>query len=216
MVAGATLAEVRASLQAKGYGTDTSVAQLEAVNTAYRSILSSRRWPFLEKTTTFTTAVGVRNVTLSTADAARVTSVRASTPAYTTNLQWLPAEDLRDRVQFDPVNGEPEFWTILNSDTLQLWPAPDQAYTLTVVYTSLPPNLTTDTDVLVIPRGHEDAVVWAAIVSMAFRQRDYYALNAAKQEAREALKSMIDAFGKAQGQSPRQVERWPGWDSVER
>jgi hypothetical protein len=211
------VSDAQASLQAKGYGTDTSAAQIVALNAAHRRILTQRRWPFMERTTTVALAAAATSAALP-AGVQRVEGIRLS-PVATGQFVPLPTfidiTELRDRRIDDPVADIPEKWSVSNS-VLEFYPAADQAYTVTVDYITEPGNLTAGANPLLVPDAYLDLVVWGAVVDMAFRQRDNGAMSMAKQQFDERMREMIAQYGVRQSQTASTVLHWDGWQNVER
>lgn len=220
MLGSPTLGELKTSLQARGYATDTAAQQVEFINTAYRRVLNARRyWPFLAAATTFPTVAGTSLYTVSATDAATFDAVRLLDPSsnLTYEVDFKPRQELETLVANNSpaYNDTPDYWT-RRGDQIQLWPAPNKVYTVQLDYTSHPAKLVNDADTLVIPRNWVDVVLWASIVEIATRQRDWQTAGQAEARYQAELASMVRMYGSVQAQTARTVEQWDGWDEVER
>lgn len=208
--------DVTASIQTKGYGSDTATAQLEMVKSALRRVYTARRWRFLQKqdsTLTLTVGTGTKSLTGLTG-LTHVDGVRIAFGTETYELTYRDYQALRTLDHEDRVADVPEAWTLIDSTTLQVWPRPERAYTLTIDYVYLPTLPATASAMLVFPDEHLDVLAWAACEEMAFRQRDYAAADRARARYDDALKDMVRAFAFTQRQSAAEVERWAGWNQV--
>ncbi len=213
-----TLAQLRASLQAKGYGSDSASAQTEALNAAYRRLAGLRRWPWLyQLNTAIDTVVGSATISLSPiADLTHIDAVRLrvnATDASPPLLEYMDLQALRDRAHADPTAGEPQSWSFVPG-TLHINPAADKVYELVIEYSRDPLDLVADTDVPVVAATYHDTLVWGAIVDLAYRQRDWEGRAAAQQEWTARVKEQERAYGVKQKQSTLEVAHAAIWDSV--
>jgi hypothetical protein len=137
--------------------------------------MQDRRWTFLkESNIALDTVTNVATVSLAAiTDLLHLESVRVR-DAFGEPLpvDWKPLQqlkDMQDRVGVTDT-GPPAFWSRDNG-ALVFWPTPDGPYSLVVDYVAYPGDLAAATDD-VIPDALRDLVVWAAVVPLAFRQRD--------------------------------------------
>jgi hypothetical protein len=217
----ATLATVKASLQARGYGADTTSQQTEFVKTVLRRIYGERRWRFLRKTnSTVTITVGASTCTLAAItdrQGGKLEGVRL-VPATgdTVELDELTWEELRKLDAADQSTDIPLYYARQDNDTLQFWPRADKTYTVAVDYISLPTLPAADVDTIVFPDEHIDVVVDGVAVLIASRQRDWNARNAWLQDYTDAYAKFARAEGMGSSQSPARMGHWDGWDLVAR
>lgn len=201
-----TLATARASIQAKGYGTDTAAVQLSMVNSVYRRVAAERRWYWLQATdTTLTVALNAYQTSLTGLTALRtVDGVRINDEP----LEYCTPAELHDlRVQ-DRATGAPLFWTQYGSN-LEFWPTADSAYTLSIDYTKNITALAVDADTTLIPDEFQDVLVWGSIKELTFRERDMNGRAIANEEYNNILRDMRHANGLRQRQTSREVV-WTG------
>ena len=214
---GPTLAELRTDVEARGYAASTPGLD-SAINSAYREVLAARRWEFLETVSqALTIPAGSSSVTLAGiadllhVDAVRLDGAVASDP----ELDWWPDQKLRRALQRDSSTGQPCAWTRRGGE-LYVYPTPDQDYVLTIDYVASQPELVADTDVAQLPRAYKDAIIWGAVVALAFRQRDAAAVQMASNFREAAVQRMVRAYGLHQRQTSDQMQsnpsRWNSWN----
>lgn len=217
----ATLADVKAGIQARGYGTDTDTAQTQFVKSALRRLYGTRRWAFLaDVDTSVVTTLSLDTYDISfitglmDVDAVRLhdgpTGAEALLP-----LDYVPQEELIDRIALEPATGTPEQWTLRGTDVV-LWPTPDKEYRLDIEVFGLPPLPAVADDPVIWPEQYLEVVIQYACMEMAKRQRDWQAYNAYKADYQESLLDMVRQRGIVQRQTSGAVARWSGWDQVER
>lgn len=181
-----TLDTYVASVDLRGYPALATATKQAAVQEARRRIFLDRRWSWLEASNaTLATTVGDTDVSLATiTDLAHIDAVRlsdASGPIPVDYRSRTIIRDLQDRYGSDAIFANvPQFWTRVENK-LVFWPTPAQVYTLTVEYAKAPGDLAAAPAVDIIPDKNQDLVVWAAVVPIAYRQRDFNASTAADQ-----------------------------------
>lgn len=129
----------------------------EQVNDAYQEICDVERWTFLNTDATFDTVAdepvyglptAVREIyTVSVVGRFRETvdgPMESSDDGRGIVRRLRPAES--DRFTDEPTAGAPEFYAQIDPDTLELWPAPDDVYTVRVRGWLKPAALLNDTD----------------------------------------------------------------------
>lgn len=213
------LTALQASLQAKGYGTDTSAQQIIAINDTYRRVIGMHRWPFLE--TTVNTLVTVANA--STVNLTSVTDLRTDgidrvfltigTDSFP--LEYLRPSEFRRKQALYSDAGEPEAWTF-SQGALRLWPTPDRVYTVTLDYLKDAPDLAAGSDSPLFDETYHDLLVWGAVADLAFRERDYSGAAWADQQYRMRLAELERAYNVRQRQNARHIQRSDFWNTVGR
>jgi len=151
------LTQLQASIQAKGYPSDTASAaqQLDALNGAYREICGMRRWPFLEKQdATLVTVAGTPDYTVPMTDWRSLDAVRIELVAnsWFADLEYAEPQDFRDMEHIDRDTARPAYWTWINQQ-LRFYPTPDANYTVRIDYVMQPPDLAVGADVPVVVGG---------------------------------------------------------------
>lgn len=208
-----TLADIIASIQAKGFGTDTAAEQKTAVNSVYRRIHGMRRWPYLERrSTALTTSTGQSNVTLAALpNLMWIDAVRIEQGTERFDLHYAHPQELRDYQTGWQDSGCPTHWTEAAGE-LVLWPTPEAQDTIVLDYTTTPADLALDADVPVFDSTFHDVLVWGAVVELAFRQRDSNLMAMAKAEFNERITEMVRSYGIRQRQQSLTVQASDWWD----
>lgn len=208
------LTQLLAAVQAKGYTTDTAAQQTIFLNEVYHEVCGMNRWPFLEaQDKSVSTVAGTDNYTLPfnwrNLDAVRleVTAIQQFT-----QMKYLSPQEFRDYQHVDRDVSAPFYWTFINQK-LQLWPVPDQAYTVTVDYIQNPADLAAGADVPVLPVLYHDLLVWGAIQSICFRERDWLGREFAQGKFEEMLKRMQEEFLIRQRQTSSHVKKSGYWST---
>jgi hypothetical protein len=213
-----TLAQLRTALQTRGYATDTAPAQTEAINSVYRRIIGMRRWPWLEviKDTTVSTTAGDDSYTLASIDATvlHVDAVRAEQGTEYYELVYRRPQEFREFQHASREQGTPRYWTRIG-DSIYLWPVPDGAYTLSVDFVQDPADLSGDSDTTLIPDAYSDVLVWGALTSIAYRERDFEAYATARQEYGTILVDMMNEYGLRQRQNASRVVESGWYDTLD-
>lgn len=214
-----TLGEVKAIVQAEGYGNDTSSQQTLMARSVLRRLVGMRRWPFLESvTTTFqATLANTGNIDISALgrgiqlDSVRIeqgTDYRGDA-----DMEWLSDVDIRNLRHVDRTTGYPTKWG-RSADSLLVWPLPDGTYPLTIAWYGLTTLPAADGDIVQWPETHIDVLVYGIIMRLCRRQRDWNGLAAARQDFTEALGEMMREEGMTQRQTDLNIARWSGWDKL--
>lgn len=211
------LTQLQASIQAKGYPSDTASAaqQLDALNGAYREICGMQRWPFLEKQdATLVTVAGTPDYTVPMTDWRSLDAVRIELVAnsWFADLEYAEPQDFRDMEHIDRDTARPAYWTWINQQ-LRFYPTPDANYTVRIDYVMQPPDLAVGADVPVVPLVYHDVLVWSAIEAVAYRERDWLGRQFAETKKEAQLKRMEDEYLIRQRQSSSHVKQSGYWNS---
>jgi hypothetical protein len=209
-----TLTDYKAAVSAKGFEAVTeSSAITAAINAARRRVATDpHRWTFQEAADgALTTAYG--DSTVDVPETWRIDAVRL---VDTCELEYRAPQEVRRLVALDDTPGTPQYWT-KRAGELIFFPVPDGTYAVTVDYTddTVTP-LVDDADVEAdLPDLLIDTVAWAAFKDIAFRLRDYNAMNFAEGEYQSHLSAAIRKDNVQQRQTSRQVvsnpRRWDGY-----
>lgn len=212
------LTALLASIQAKGYPSDAaSVAwQTIALNSVYRTICGSDRWPFMEKQdASLSTTINVPGYDISSIaswlflDAVRIED-DVALQYY--NIDYCEPQEFRDLENVDRDYATPEYWTFINQQ-LRFYPVPDQTYTIRIDYIAQPADLAAGSDVPVIPVIYHDLLVWGAIAEIAYRERDWLGRQFAQQEQQLRYKQMQEEYLLRQRQTSSHVKKSGWWGS---
>jgi hypothetical protein len=208
----ATVDDYERLIRLKGYDGVSDAQLLDAINEGRRRLVRDHRWVWLEaNSSSLVTVANVATVALSgLTTVAHVDAVRLVQAGVERNLSHLPLQELRDR-QSDEANvpGVPRYWTRRNAQLL-LYPTPNAVYTLVADYVLQPAPLVSGTDA-VVPDDFQDLVAWASVPSLAFRQREAWAMQYADKAYTDLRRVAIAQDDVQQRQRAQQVR--PYWRS---
>lgn len=148
-----TLAGLRSRFQRRGFDHLSNQECNDTLNSAYQEVCDLEDWPFLEAD-----ASGVAPLTV--ADLRKVYTVRDSV-----QKAWLPRverDSIIDRGLDVATTGTPAYYYVDAGNIVRTYPV---GGTLAVRYWKTPTDLTTDSDVPVIPTRYLDVVVLCACIA---------------------------------------------------
>jgi len=201
-----TVNDLRADLQAQGYGSDTDITQLRFLDRAWARFMTHRRWSFNDTTLPVNFPSGTNSYTLPVDlrffDSLRFTGF--SDPVFLTYQRF------RDHVGTKTEQGVPEFYT-RRGNVILMFPTPNLIIPGFVDYNRNPvkPSLVANpalTD-LGIPDVVDEILVLGAIKLMAFRQRDAESAAIAAGEYDGLLRDYMAQVGTEQRQNSQTVVR---------
>lgn len=206
-----TRADLRADLQAHGFGVDSAAAQNLMIASTLRRLWGLYPWRFLRAQASLTLAKGASTLT---APAGRVTSVIVVLPdGETQSLNFLPWEQFTRNTE-EVVEDLPEVWTISTGGLIHVWPDADRSYTVLVRTITEPAAPADDVTAINWPDVYRDVILMHVLVHMALRQRDLGAAQVFKQAADERTTEMLRTYNLEQQGTSREVARWDGWDET--
>lgn len=204
------LSEILANLQALGYDTDTEAQQIIFINDTYREVNGKQRWPWHEKFDNSLSTSYNQNIysLASLTDLRSIDAVRLEQTAFQNylNLDYTEPQEMRRHEHMDRLPAPPSKWSIID-ENLHLWPYPDGTYTIDIDYIITPPELLLPTDTSVWPDDYDDILVWGAVRSIAYRERDWLGRNFAQQEFETRLIRMQQEVQVRQRQTDSHVKR---------
>lgn len=164
-VAGLT-AKVRQRIRDTGY---SSSEILDYINDAQRDIFNEYRLRFMQETQDYTLAVNTPDITNGSGlptNFVQAINLVIKTSGYE---KLVPYKDFTTADEMYPDSSDttlypantPSFW-YLYEDTINVHPAPDQAYSVTLRFYKEPTELTADSDVPQIPSEFEELLVEGA------------------------------------------------------
>lgn len=215
------LQEILVRIQAHGYGTDTTAQQIQFVNDSYNEVNGKQRWPFLEENDqSLSTVPGQYIYSLaSLLNFRQVDAVRFNDGAdfwekgeYVSPQQWRDEFYRQGGSGNRQFNEKPARWTIIDQ-SLHILPVPDGVYTIDIDYVITPPELLNPTDISLWPDDYDDILVWGAIRSLAYRERDWLGRNFAQTEFETRLSRMNEEYMVRQRQTSSEVIR-SGYNDV--
>lgn len=208
-----TLADIKAAIQAHGYDTDTAAQQTIMIQMILRRLHGMRRWQFLvEETTAYSaTLANTGRATLTPLGRGlKFDSVRMSLGTETWDLEPVDHESMIDKRHDDVAVGRPKYWARERDDIL-VWPLPDQTYPMEIVWYGLTTIPQADGDAIAWPETHLDVLVYAALMRLTWRQRDWNGYDRAKADFTDALLEAMRDEGVTQRQVADHVQSWDGW-----
>lgn len=164
-----------------GSGGEAESALIRAINTAVEQTQSEEFW--------FNHASATASTTASSEIVALPSGVRIPatvTDQYGCDLIRVPLDSIESRIE----TGRPSRWA-QNGDTIQLWPIPDAAYTLSVTGTADVAAPVLDADDNIWTNEAADLIAARAkAILCRFPLRDPEGLAMARDEERDALTSL--------------------------
>lgn len=208
-----TLADLKALIQAQGYGTDTTAIQTTMIRGSLRRLYGIRRWQFLRTTSTAFSATVANAGSIDISSLGRgimIDSVRIGLGTDTRDMTPTEEVELERERHIDTEPGFPRRWA-RTADTLLVYPIPDATYPLTIVAQALTTLPSADGDTIVWPETHIWCVVFEVLIQLCRRQRDRQGEQNAKQDFADALVELMrdEEFGNRQGDL--EVGHWDGW-----
>lgn len=211
--------QLQSALQALGYPTATNATptQIVMLNSAYRDVLGGERWAFLEKEATVTCTPNQNAQSYSTiTDLLLFSAIRITGQP---NLENREPQVMRDMISEDltPHIGTPRYWSLI-AGQIYLYPAPSQAFTLTVDYIYSPPDLAVAGDTPVFPAQFHDVLVYGAAWLYAQRERDIYSSETWQAEYTRRLMRMRQSYNLRQTQTASEIKKgyWGHGKGLER
>ena len=100
--------------------------------------------------------------------AVRTYGVDITVNGETRSLSYVPFNQ-RDMYGGPSTTGEPQAWTHISTWGIALFPPPSQAYSYTVWYLPVAPDLVADSDKFEGVAGHEDFITWDVVCRLIVR-----------------------------------------------
>lgn len=168
---------------------------IEIIAEVSNAISTERDWPWLETSTTLTTAAGTQAYAMP-ADwvRTRTLAVSGSGPMDSTRSRqdldgWFAASDS---------SGEPQFF-VVSGDVLRLYPTPDRAYSVTHVYYRQETQLASGSDTPLIPSWAHGAIVYAAAAVLLRRVGEDARAEQAQRQADAWMRRLVDNSRRTSG-----------------
>lgn len=187
-MAGETLTNLIARVyEAVGFPTDdgtiTSSAVTSFLNRALERIATEKDWPWLEFTTTHSTAAGTATITPPTG--------WTRTQFLYIGSSELELRQRRDLIRLAEVTGRPTLYAE-QGDTLVLAPTPNGVYTVNHGYIKKENVLSSGSDTTLIPTEYAQLVVAGAGANVARRLRDRQMEKMFEDEYARELSKVVD------------------------
>ncbi len=209
-----TVGDIKASIRAHGYESDTDSQQLILINKGQREVIGDHRWRFMLQSSTVALVIGQTTYALPTSPALhhiesiRVTTASAIDPYL--EMEWVDSEEFLAYVAANSYAGAwtgfmPTIWTDPDTTNFQIFPAAQYAGTFTVRYTRKAADLTSDSSVPDIPSEDLDILVDYVCARLAKRERQYDAASDFQADFDRALARMKGQHGLRQRQNSTRV-----------
>lgn len=210
-----TMADYRAGVRARGYDGQSDATLNELIRDARNDILDKRRWSYtLAQNLALATVAGVDTVSLAPiTDLVAIDAIRYRSGTTQYDLDPVDLQVLRDRQTNDATTarGLPSIWARIGASVV-FYPTPQAVYVLAIDYVR-GGELPEDTEDY-IPDVDRELVVWSAVMNLAFRQREAWAMQYADQRCTALLRSALDRDQKTARSDSDQVQ--PYWRSGDR
>jgi hypothetical protein len=110
-------------------------------------------------------------------------------------LHYIPIRNLDRYVADRTQTGEPEYYTFVGQDSsnlyrLEFFPVPDVKMNLNVRYYRVVAELSSDSDVPLIPTQFHDILIWDVLGTYGYNFMDDTRINFAKAEANRIMEDM--------------------------
>lgn len=211
-----TLAIYRAAIRARGYDGQSDEALNQVIQSARKDLLSKRRWSYaLAQSRLLETQAGVDTFNVSIIPGlGAIDGIRYRSGTAEYDLDATDYQTLRDMQASDATTarGLPSHWARRGPEVV-LYPTPEGAYELVVDYVKTDGPLAEGAEDFIPGMDHE-LVVWSAIISLAFRQREAWAMQYADQRFSALLRSALQRDAVQARSESDQVK--PYWRSGDR
>lgn len=163
---GDTVSKVQQRIRDTGY---SSSEIKNYINDAQNDVFNEYRLPFMQDSQDYTLTASNSDIASGSglpANYVQAFSISLTTSGREKELPYRPTEQV-DQINPDPTDttaypsNVPQYWYYYE-DTIRVFPAPNEAYTLTMRYWKKPTELTADADVPEIPSEFQELLVVGA------------------------------------------------------
>lgn len=182
--------EFKTRVKSYGYGTADETIIGIWLNQSYNDLAMRWKWPWLEKTTTITTAAGSPTTALP-ADFMHWGRLRAGADNYVP--EYVDAMDMRDyhpAKKYTTEQGVPRYYSLF-SELINWYPTPDAVYTYSLDYWKTPTEMSAGTDVTDVPDEYADVLVLMAVQRASIREQDFTKQQYMATQAEAQIQQMI-------------------------
>lgn len=208
-----TLSDIKAMIQAQGYGTDTTTVQTIMIRAALRHLYGIRRWKFLRASSLLFSATVANDGDVDISTLGRgimIHSVRIGLLTDYRNMKPVDDIELARERFIDRELGFPRRWTRMG-DRIVVYPRPNGTYPLEIVYQALTTLPSADGDTIIWPETHVDILMCAVLIQLCRRQRDRQGEANAKQDLADAIVRLDRDEEFTDRQDDDEVGHWDGW-----
>lgn len=188
-----TVPEILALIDSNGFADTSTVDKMSLLNQTYYDVCGREEWPFLEAVNS-SLATTVSQATISSIPA-NIREIEAVVNTSTGRTLTPERYDilLKSYSSTFTQTGEPRYYAFI-AHTLQLFPLPDAAYNLTLVYLVYPtPLLSTDVEAtILVPPRHHQALVEGTLAKLYKLEDDMELSMASNAEFEKVIMTMKD------------------------
>lgn len=184
--------------------SDTGYSSAEIkdyLNDTQNDVFNEYRLPLMKTSQNYTVTAGVADITNGTglpATYVEAISLRDYTAGQAKDIEFIDLDDLINLYpDYDTqASGQPQY-AYFADNTINLYPAPAGAYTLTLRYNKKPTELTADADVPEIPSEFEELLVAGAAYRVLQVKQAYDEAGILENKYAELLQKFYDKYNRA-------------------
>lgn len=181
-------------------GVDSTDPLVDWINDAYHEVEDAYDWPFLVASTVVTTTIGNATLTGAPADLGKVIeltpfiasgmSVKRAALTYVSPIKFAEKYGYGGAYS----TGEPLVYT-LSAGVVNLWPIPNQVYSLQLIYRKELVDLAADVDVPGFPTRMHYSIVRGASVPALQAESEEDRADSAQNSFENAIQRHISRYG---------------------
>ena len=200
------LGDITTRVQQRVRDTNYSSTEINSyVNDTQNDVFNEYYLPFMQAVQNYTVTANISDITNGTGlptNYIQAISLVLTTDGQEKLIEFLPYRVL-DTLYPDPTDtlayttGVPIYWYFYN-DTIRLFPAPDQAFTLTLQYNKKPTELTADSDVPEIPSEFREVLVMGAAYRVLQVKDNYDQASVLQNKYDEILQKLVVRYSQPQ------------------
>ena len=187
---------------------DTNYSSTEIVgyiNDAQNDVFNEYSLPFMQSVQSYTVTANVSDITNGAGlptNYVQAINLTVTTDSKEKLIEFMPYRVL-DTLYPDPTDvlahtpGLPIYWYFYN-DTIRLFPAPDNAYIVSLQYNKKPTELTVDGDIPEVPSEFREALVMGAAYRVLQVKDNYDQASVLQNKYDEILQKMVVRYSQAQ------------------
>lgn len=197
-----TLGTIRTAVRERLDDPTFDTAKIDRwTNWVLDDVYTRYQFPFMETTTTLDTVDGTQEYAFSSiaSDVDKIRSIIDVTNEYT--LEYVDPTELDETYQdqSDDAENKPQYWTVRDG-SVKLYPIPDDAYTLKVIYKKVPAKLSVASDSPEIPERYSELIVLGVYQKAHEWNDDYDYASVIERQYEQKLMKMINDYKETSGQ----------------
>jgi hypothetical protein len=198
-----TLGAITTRVQQRIRDTGFSSSEIQSyINDTQRDIFNEYRLPFMEDSQTYTTAVGVTDITNGSG---LPTNYVQALDLLDSSGKLIPNVDVREldqNMQSETTSADSPICWYYFEETINVYPAPTSAYDLTLRYYKKPTELTADENVPEVPSEFEEILVVGAAYRVMQVKDNYDQAGILQNKYDEILDKLVQRYSQAQVGKP--------------